>query len=102
MLHANYVIGLLVLEKIVKRFTIYGHVGHLGDQDHFYKLMSPLPEAPHKLALIGQAGSWRCLELMIYEIDIAPGLGQKTPGDKNTNLLSVWSFTASFLLYMTL
>ena len=47
MLHANYVIGLLVLEKIVKRFTIYGHVGHLGDQDHFYKLMSPLPEAPH-------------------------------------------------------
>ena len=48
------IIGLLVLEKIHKVFTIYGHGGYLGHMTRtIYKLLFPLPkDALHEI-LIG-------------------------------------------------
>ena len=54
------IIGLLILEKIFKAFTIWngGHLGHVT-KTIFYKFMAPLPnETPYKiLDLIGEAVS---------------------------------------------
>ena len=60
MLHTKF--QEMILEKILKVLTIYGHGGHLNvviydyDQDNLYKFLSPLPlEAQHKICCkIGQ------------------------------------------------
>ena len=100
------IIGLWVLvNKFVKIVSIYRRGGHLM----FYKFMSPLPKgnSTWKLALIGQAISEKKRFENNGHIHVySPRAGSEAPlvirFFKNINLVSIWSFAASFSNSMTL
>ena len=60
------IIGLSVLEKILKGFTIYGHGGHLGHETWtiYIKFCSPFPGRLH---MIGQVISEEKMFEIVYD-----------------------------------
>ena len=69
------IIRRLVLPRIFKGFTTYGHGSHLGNvtKTIFINLCNSQGD------LIGQAVSENMLKIMVIYIDIGPGQGQTIP-----------------------
>ena len=86
---------------VFKLFTIYGHGGHL-DQGHFFQIIVPLFQGGSTcdFALIGQAVLGEMFKNNSHIHVYSCGPGAENPLVSifflNINLLSLWSFAASF------
>ena len=101
------IIEFLVLEKILKVFTIYGHGGHLSHMTKtiLQNLCSHFLRRPHIKFGFDWPSSLRekdTLKIMVIYMYIAPGQRQTRPWPqiffKNMNVLLIWPFAASFTL----